>query len=235
MKALSIIVVCFITLNCWSIRAGAVPLALINEVLYDGPGTDADDVFTELFGTPGLILDGWSLTGTNGSNGSIYRTVDLTGGIIPQDGIFLIAAADTFLGGVDLFAAVDWQNGPDSIQLLDDTGMILDAVQYGDAGIFNGGEGQTAPDVGAGLSLSRDIYGTDTDNNLADFLVLDSPTPGTGPRLTKVPEPGISWLMAAGLLCLFLSSRKQDLCLRAKVFSRDLRRTLHPGNGRLVS
>ena len=224
MKALSIIVVFFITLNCWSPRAGAVPVALINEVLYDGPGSDADDVFTELFGTPGLNLNGWSLTGTNGADGSVYRTIDLTGGIFPADGIFLIATASALFTGVDLFANVDWQNGPDSIQLLDNTGTIVDALQYGDAGAFNAGEGSPAVDVSAGQSLSRDVFGTNTDNNLADFSVLDSPTPGTGPVVTQVPEPRTFWLMVAGLFCLFLSSRIQVLRLWVK-YSRELQCT----------
>lgn len=205
MKALPIIITVFISFGC-SHNVNATPFALINEVLYDGPGTDADDVFTELFGTPGLVLDGWSLTGTNGADGSVYRTVDLTGGVIPSDGIFLIATIDTILSGVDLFANVDWQNGPDAIQLLDDSGIIVDALQYGDAGGFNTGEGSPAIDVGAGQSLSRDLFGTDTDNNLADFTTLDSPTPGSGPRLATVPEPGSLVLMGVGLLGLLLFS-----------------------------
>jgi hypothetical protein len=206
MKTLPIIIAVCIALNCWSQGIWATPFAVINEVLYDGPGSDADDVFTELFGTPGLVLDGWSLAGTNGGNGSVYRTVDLTGGVIPIDGIFLIATADTVLGGVDLFANVDWQNGPDSIQLLDAFDSIVDALQYGDAGGFNAGEGLPAADAGAGQSLSRDLFATDTNDNLADFTVLASPTPGTGPHLATVPEPGSLLLMTPGLLCLLLSS-----------------------------
>ncbi len=202
MKALSIIAVFFIILNCWSPCTSAMPFVLINEVLYDGDGSDADDVFTELFGSPGLVLDGWSLTGTNGTDGSVYRSLDLTGGVIPADGIFLIATLDTVFGGVDFYANVDWQNGPDSIQLLDPAGTIVDALQYGDAGTFNGGEGFPAPDVSAGLSLSRDSYGTDTNDNVSDFTVLESPTPGAGPRMASVPEPGSLLLMAPGVVCL---------------------------------
>jgi len=207
MKAFPLILAVFFSLNCWSLDVEATPFAVINEVLYDGPGSDADDVFTELFGTPGLALDGWSLTGTNGADGSVYRAVNLDGGVIPADGIFLIATLGTALGGVDLSANVDWQNGPDSIQLMDSGGRIADALQYGDAGGFNAGEGLPTTDVGAGMSLSRDLFGTDTDDNLADFLVLQAPTPGSGPNLTTVPEPGSLGLMVPGLLCLaWLSS-----------------------------
>ena len=152
------------------------------------------------------MLDGWSLTGTNGADGAVYRTINLSSGVIPADGIFLIATSSTVLTGIDLFANVDWQNGPDSIQLLDNAGTIVDALQYGDAGGFNGGEGLPALDVDAGMSLSRDLNGTDTDNNYTDFLALDTPTPGTGPRIATVPEPGSLVLMALGLSCLLLAS-----------------------------
>lgn len=214
MKALPIIITVIIFLGC-SQGVNATPFAVINEVLYDGPGSDADDVFTELFGTPGLALDGWSLTGTNGSNGSVYRMVDLTGGVIPADGIFLIATLDTILNGADFFANVDWQNGPDSIQLLDADEMVADAIQYGDAGVFNAGEGSPAIDTGAGQSLSRDRFGTDTNDNFADFTALDSPTPGSGPLLATVPEPGSLILLSLGLLGLLLFSpwRLRGQCL----------------------
>ena len=207
MKALSIIAVLSICLCGWPRATFATSMAVINEVLYDGPGADADDVFTELFGTPGLALNGWSLTGTNGADGAVYRTVSLTGSVIPADGIFLIASLYTLLGGVDLYANVDWQNGPDSIQLRDPSGLIVDALQYGDAGVFNSGEGAPAPDTGAGQSLSRDQFGTDTNDNLTDFTALTSPTPGAGPRVTQVPEPATIWLLSAGLFYLFLPSR----------------------------
>ena len=69
-------------------QSHAIPV--IQEVLYDGPGTDADDVFTEIFGIAGMSLDGWSLVGVNGSNQQSYRTVTLEGAVIPNDGILVI-------------------------------------------------------------------------------------------------------------------------------------------------
>ncbi len=154
---------------------------IIVEVVYDGPGTDADDVFTEIVGEPGFELDGWTLVGINGGSGSAYQTVDLTGVVIPADGVLVLAtdkAAGEVLAQRDVVAAVDWQNGPDAVQLRNPDDEIVDALQYGDAGAFNAGEGTPAPTVSAGQSLSRDAEGSDTDDNLADFTPRDSPSPG---------------------------------------------------------
>jgi uncharacterized protein len=183
-------------------RVNAAPILL--EVFYDASGSDSGHVFTELWGEPGTVLDGWSLAGVNGGTGDVYRTIDLTGGLIPSDGVFVIAqaGASPALTAVRDFAAnVDWQNGPDAVRLIDPFDLVADALQYGDAGVFNAGEGLPAPDVGAGFSLSRDLFGTDTDNNLADFSAT-LPSPGLGPAPpapTPVPEPSTFLLLTAGL------------------------------------
>ena len=154
----------------------------IHEVLYDGPGTDGDDAFIEIVGAPGSSLDGWRLVGINGSNGDLYRDLDLSGAVIPADSILVIAtssAAGAVLEERDFVANVDWQNGPDAVQLRDSTDTIVDALQYGDAGEFNAGEGTPAVNASSGQSLSRDRASTDTDDNLSDFSPLDTPTPGS--------------------------------------------------------
>ncbi len=61
--------------------------------------------------------------------------------------------------------------------LTDSAGEIADALQYGDAGAFNSGEGTPAVDVAGGNSLSRDSAHTDSDDNAADFLE-GAPSPG---------------------------------------------------------
>ena len=152
----------------------------IQEVLYDAAGTEAAGVFTELSGPPGTSLDGWSLAGINGDGGTTYRTVSLDGASIPADGILVVATtkANPGLAAVrDVAANVDWQQGPDAVQLLNGQ-QIVDALQYGDAGAHNAGEGTPAPRTAAGRSLSRDAAGTDTGDNAADFSVLEVPTPG---------------------------------------------------------
>jgi len=194
-----------VLLMCFSLSVQAA--VVIQEVLYDGPGTDPDDVFTELFGAPGTSLDGWSLQGINGTNGSVYRTIDLSGLIIPGDGIFVIAtsSANSMLAlQRDFIADVDWQNGPDALQLVDGSN-IIDALQYGDAGIYNAGEGAFATDVTGIESLSRDLLGTDSNNNAVDFSATIS-SPGAGPSV--VPIPAAAWLFASGLGLLGVVRRR---------------------------
>ncbi len=171
----------------------------IQEVLYDGSGSDAEEAFTEIAGHPGTNLDGWSLVGVNGSNGEPYRTIALDGVTIPADGVLVVAhenatgAAQTHR---DFTANVDWQNGPDAVQLRDDKDQIVDALQYGDAGEHNAGEGNPAPQVNAGWSLSRAADGVDSNDNSADFTPQENPTPGSaapsshGPSQTSTPETG---------------------------------------------
>ena len=187
----------------------AVASPVIQELLYDGAGTDAIDVFTEIFGVSGMSLHGWSLIGVNGSNGESYRTVSLDGAVVPEDGILVIttsSASADLLTHSDFFAEVDWQNGPDAVQLVDPQGNIIDALQYGDAGVNNAGEGAPAVDVDAGWSLTRDLFGTDTNDNLTDFLASSSPTPGIGPK--PVPLPGTLALFATGVFGLVSYRRK---------------------------
>ena len=173
---------------------------VISEVLYDAAGTDNGNVFVELFGTPGTLLDGLLLEGVNGTDGSVYRSV-LLAGTIPADGIFVIGDdsgdGTSLVGQADLVADIDFQNGPDSIQLRD-SGGVLDALGYGDfsTAIF-AGEGSAAPDAAPGQSLARFNPWLDSDNNLSDFLVLDVPSPGAVP-VSAVPVPPAVLLFLSG-------------------------------------
>ena len=184
---------------------------VISEVLYDAAGSDNGNVFIELYGQPGALLDGFFLDGINGGDGSVYRSVMLSG-MIPADGIFVIADdsgdGTTAVSNADLVAEVDWQNGPDSIVLRDDSG-ILDALGYGDfSGSVFSGEGSAAPDVPAGSSLARLSPLVDSDDNLADFFALADPTPGALP-LESVPLPPAVLLFLSGIAGIGVVARKQ--------------------------
>jgi len=191
--------------------ASAAPI--IQEVFYDAAGPDATGVFTELFGPAGMLLDGWTLVGINGGTGESYRTVDLTGAVIPGDGLLVIAtgsAAPALAAARDFVGSVDWQNGPDAVHLIDPFAIVIDAVQYGDAGTNNAGFGAPAQDAPAGSSLSRDLLGTNSGNNILDFSV-GLPSPGVGPSpvvTTSVPEPSTLLLLACGLVPLALRRRR---------------------------
>ena len=77
--------------SLWASEGSATPV--IQEVFYDALGPDTSSVFTELYGCPGTALNGWSLVGVNGANGRAYRTLELTGAVIPADGLLVLATA----------------------------------------------------------------------------------------------------------------------------------------------
>lgn len=177
---------------------------LISELFYDAIGSDSGRVFVELYGSPGMPLDDLYLEAINGSNGSSYLNVELSG-VIPADGVFVIAddmrGGGTKVSNADLIASIDLQNGPDSLLLRDDS-QIWDAVGYGDfsSALFFG-ENQPAPDTPSGQSLVRDLYMTDTQNNSQDFSLASIPTPGEV-SLIATPVPPALGLFLAGLVFL---------------------------------
>ena len=128
----------------------------INEVFYEPLGSAGAD-FIEIVGPAGFSLQGWELRLIDGATGSTYLSVVLPFMVIPASGLHVVG-----FGGA-------LQDGPDAVQLRDGTGALVDAVQYGNAGANNAGEGNPAPDVPAGKSLSRDAAHTDTDDNATDF------------------------------------------------------------------
>ncbi len=154
-------------------------VVVIDELFYDEEGSDGPSVFTELWGPVGMSLDGWKIEGINGADDKVYRVVSLNGGVIGPDGRLVIATADASgatLMAQDLVGEVDWQNGPDAVRLVDASGRVVDAVQYGEKSGFARGEGRAASEASPGKSLSRTGHG-DTADNAADFVV-GTPTPG---------------------------------------------------------
>lgn len=185
---------------------------LISEVLYDAAGTDNGNVFVELFGAPGAVLDGLLLEGVNGADGNVYSTITLSG-VIPADGVFVIGDdsgdGSTLVSNADLVMNVDFQNGPDSVVLRDSQG-VLDALGYGDftGGVF-AGEGNAAEDVPSGFSLARVNHLLDRNDNLVDFISLAVPTPGSVP-VSAVPVPPAVMLFLSGMAGLIGVARRRS-------------------------
>lgn len=164
---------------------------VLNEIYYDAPSADTDgEVFIELAGSPGGWLSAYQVRMVNGSDGSLTDVIELPDTAFVNDaGFFVIADGRTGALETTQVPQFDWidnfdpQNGPDGMQLLDDNGMLVDSVVYGDGAVQLAedglilGEGSPAPDVGGGLSISRFPVGFDTDENSIDFLE-GTPTPG---------------------------------------------------------
>lgn len=165
---------------------------VINEILYDVPGDDTNGVlFVELLGDAGTSVGDYRVVFVNGDNGATTEEIKIpAGALISADGIFLIADAKTgqggvsFVAGADLIDNFDPQNGPDCVQLLDDSGRLLDALGYGtpitsptESGLACV-EGTPAPKAPSASSLSR-TNGIDTDDNTTDFRSSSTPSPGS--------------------------------------------------------
>ncbi|MEN8152084.1 MAG: hypothetical protein ABFS86_19870 [Planctomycetota bacterium] len=188
----------------------------ISEVLYDATGADDGKVFVEIWGKAGTDLSGIFLQGVNGADGKVTHSVDLKNKTIPTDGFFVVAdctsTGSCSVSSVDMTVSnFDLQNGPDSVRLWTSNG-VLDALAYGtppSSGYF-GGESKAAADVAAGSSLARTYANVDTDDNLADFKTLTTPTPGSGTlKVVAVPLPESAGLGAAGLLLMAVMRRRR--------------------------
>jgi len=169
--------------SAYSVTLSTTPQVVINEVYYDSPGAD-ERTFTELKGPAGASLDSVYLIGINGKNGDTYATISLSGYSIPADSYFVVGQ-DTGVQNVDLVnSKANWQNGSDNVLLMHVSGSdtsVLDAVGYGDftgSDTFFVGEGASAPDVDAGYSIARYPDGKDTNDNSADFIEFEIPSPG---------------------------------------------------------
>lgn len=180
------------TCDAGACRAPSIPTIRINELVVDSAGSPDTDSFVELRGTPGTDLAGWTLVGINGNGGTAYATVTLQGAI-PADGLFVVAhpqAAPALLAVADMRdAKVDFQNGPDSVQLKMGS-TIVDALGYGafDTDVVFAGEGSPAAAPRVGEALTRDAEGSDTDDNAADFVIA-APSPGVADPGGPVGDP----------------------------------------------
>jgi hypothetical protein len=191
--------------------SGASPI--ISELFYDAVGSDDAQVFVEIAGAPGTVLDGLFLEGINGSNGASTGVFALTG-VIPADGLFVLADVrsdgTTDVPGADLLLNFDFQNGPDSVLLRSDF-EVFDAVGYGgfDEDDVFAGEGLPIDDPAAGWSLARVFADVDSDDNSLDFIALDVPTPGAA-DFRDLPEPGTPLMLGVSIGVLAWVRRRRS-------------------------
>ena len=114
----------------------------INEFHYDDAGTDSQEM-VEVAGPAGLNLDGWTVLAYNGSNGEIYKTIDLNGTIADEGAGF----------GTLSFAAAGLQNGNDALALVSDSSDVIMFISY--EGSFDATEGPASGMTAVNLSVAE--------------------------------------------------------------------------------
>ena len=146
---------------------------VINELLYDPTGTDADEEFVELFETASAVdLEGWSLTDQDGTGPDIV----FHGIILPSKG-FLVVSAGTGTNDTDLSDGIGhlflgkaqgvWSNTGDDCLLSDPTGRPVDYLSYGEGSSVDPPPANftwkgTVPLVPEGYSIGRSPDGNGT-------------------------------------------------------------------------
>lgn len=120
----------------------------INEFHYDNSGADTGE-FVEIAGYAGTSLTGWKVLGYNGSDGTVYKTVNLSGTISDQGNC---AGAVSFT-----FSAM--QNGPDGLALVDPSGNVVQFISYEGSFTATAGEasGMVSVDIGVSESSSTSV------------------------------------------------------------------------------
>ena len=139
----------------------------INEFHYDNVGTDVGE-FIEIAGLAGDDLTGYSLVLYNGSNGTVYNTMALTG-VIDDEGNCMGALSFSYpTNGI--------QNGsPDGIALVDPMGNVLEFISYEGSFTANGGpaDGMMSVDIGvqetSGTPVGESLQKTGTGNMSGAF------------------------------------------------------------------
>jgi hypothetical protein len=125
--------------------------------------------------------------GVNGGGGKQYNLIDLSGHRIPWDGYFVVAQDENVPDADLVDSRANFQNGPDSIELWHED-VKVDSVGYGDfsEAVFSG-EGKPTFDL-SGYSIGRRPDGSDTNDNIIDFVGLPFTSPGApnGPVVAVV-------------------------------------------------
>ena len=192
-------------LLCLFVSLPSQAALFINEFHYDNSGMDVNEGI-ELAGTAGTDLSGYQLLLYNGSNGSVYSDILLSG---------VINAQSDGYGAV--FFAASLQNGPDGIALVDNNGGVLQFISYeGSFAATNGAaKGMTSIDIGlfeatnSKPNASLQLAGS----GIGDFSwILDTASSGQINAQqsfgAQVPVPATLPLLATSLAVLRLFRRR---------------------------
>lgn len=162
---------------------------VINEFLPNPDSTDDGLEWVELLntGTVSISLSGWTFkraTSSTWSTRYTFSSYTLQAGERLLLGGELVSAADLNLATGSYLAMGQGSSSGDAIQLLDNTGVIVDTVIYGpnntDGFLDDSGAVATsvAPSPGSGESVGRLPDGSDTDQCGVDFVAFNTPSPG---------------------------------------------------------
>lgn len=205
--------VTFVTLT-WLPQSFATPV-FINEIHYDNAGGDRNEA-VEIAGIAGTDLTDWLLHFYNGSNGSVYSTLEL-GGIIP----------DLEAGfGVLAFPFAGIQNGaPDGIALENAGNTVIQFLSY--EGAFPASAGRAAGLISSMIGVAESgttqaldsLYLVGDGSVYADFrweagvASFGAINPGQRfpPSTGSVPVPA-GWLLCLTGLALLARSRHRSSC-----------------------
>ncbi len=175
-------------------------VVVINEVDADQAGPDSQE-FVELYGTPNMSLNGYTIVFFNGNNSLAYSSFDLDGFSLDANGFFVLG--NPLVPNVDMIfdpgASGFLQNGPDAVALyLADatawpvdapptTSGLVDAVVYG----------TLDPDATGLLTVLTpgQLQVNETAGNIAECLarVPDGGTPlVVTSYVQQLPTPGTS-------------------------------------------
>ncbi len=145
---LKLLLIPFTILYFIGTQNGFTQSVFINEIHYDNAGTDVDEA-VEIAGAAGTDLTNWSIVLYNGSNGTVYNTIPISGTLPDQQNGFGTL--------VEILPVNGLQNGaPDGIALVDNSNTVIQFLSYeGVITATNGpASGQTSTDIGVSESSS---------------------------------------------------------------------------------
>lgn len=187
--------------------------AVISEILYDyddiSGGSDTGHEFVEIASAVGGSLSNVnvvSIQGSNSSAGAILGQYTVSASRMGGSGLFVIGdqstAGQTEVSNANQIENLDFQNGPDAIQLIrapsGGTAEYLDSIGYGSLtsnlvdqsrmlAVFEGTPVSDPSTVTRPFSWSRDEFQSDQNDNEQDFNFEPVPTPGKR-NLTSILE-----------------------------------------------